>query len=172
MDRATERVIEKMGLLFEADGAPRTGGRLFAYLLLSPEPRSLDELVEVLQVSKASVSMNARMLERFGVIRRVAKLGDRRDYYEVVLEQPAKMLESKLEHTRRLAAVLQEAQEAVPPESEVVRGRLAEVTGFLEYMLEAIAQLQDRWETRQVASVEGGGNGSTDQPVGMRQEVV
>jgi DNA-binding transcriptional regulator GbsR (MarR family) len=165
-------VIEKMGLLFEADGAPRTGGRLFACLLLSPEPRSLDELVEKLQVSKASVSMNARMLERFGVIRRVTKLGDRRDYYEVIVEQPSKMLEGKLEHTRRLAAVLQEAVEAVPPESEVVRGRLALLAGFFEYMLEAIAQLQERWETRHAAEGAGRGNGETGTPAGMQREVV
>jgi DNA-binding transcriptional regulator GbsR (MarR family) len=56
-------------------------GRLYGILLLSPEPMSLDELAEGLQISKGSVSMNARSLERWGMAKEVWVRGERKKYY-------------------------------------------------------------------------------------------
>ncbi|MBA2573067.1 MAG: hypothetical protein H0V06_08480, partial [Gemmatimonadetes bacterium] len=56
MEPAVEQFVERMGLFFEDDGHPRIAGRMFGFMLLSPEPCSLDDLAEQLQVSKASVS--------------------------------------------------------------------------------------------------------------------
>ena len=59
MDAATTQFTDRMGLLFEAEGRPRIAGRIFGYLLLSDDPRSLDQLADSLRVSKASASTNA-----------------------------------------------------------------------------------------------------------------
>ena len=61
----------------------RVAGRLFGVLLVSAEPRSLDELAEQLGVSKASVSINIRFLEEKGAVERIGRQGDRRDYYRI-----------------------------------------------------------------------------------------
>jgi len=45
---------------------------------------SLDQIVQELEVSKASVSIACRQLHTFGAIRRVGMRGDRRDFYEAV----------------------------------------------------------------------------------------
>ena len=52
-----------MAVLLEADGLPRVAGRIFGTLLLAAEPRSLDDLASTLGVSKASISVNARLLQ-------------------------------------------------------------------------------------------------------------
>jgi DNA-binding transcriptional regulator GbsR (MarR family) len=75
--------IEHLGLQMEADGFPRIAGRLFGALVLAPREQSLDELADALDVSKASISLNARMLEQRGLLERVGHPGDRRDYYRV-----------------------------------------------------------------------------------------
>ena len=66
MHSAVSAFIEQMGLAAEANGFSRIGGRLIAYLLIEDRPHSLDEIVERLQVSKASVSTNARLLLHTG----------------------------------------------------------------------------------------------------------
>src|SRR5690606_17182847 len=97
MDERTERFIERMGQFFEAEAGPRIAGRLFGLLLLSPVSLSLDEIAERLQVSKASVSANARMLEQLNVIGRLTRPGDRRDYYAVTEDTQRRLIELRLQ---------------------------------------------------------------------------
>jgi DNA-binding transcriptional regulator GbsR (MarR family) len=44
---------------------------------------SLDDMASYLDVSKAAVSTNIRLLERWKVVRRVYNRGDRKNYYEI-----------------------------------------------------------------------------------------
>ena len=83
MDSATTRFTDRMGLIFEAEGQPPISGRIFGCLLVSDDPRSLDQLADALSVSKASVSTNARRLAELGMLERVCRPADRHDYYRV-----------------------------------------------------------------------------------------
>lgn len=86
MDKTLEAVHESMinglGQLTDFFGFSPVMGHLYGALLMSPEPLSLDELEEIVGRSKASVSMNMRALERWGMVREVWIRGDRRKYYE------------------------------------------------------------------------------------------
>jgi DNA-binding transcriptional regulator GbsR (MarR family) len=53
-------------------------------LYLSAQPLSLDDIVQMLGVSKASASTATRQLSAWGLIRQVWVPGERRDYFEVV----------------------------------------------------------------------------------------
>ncbi len=72
MHAAIQHFVERMGLMLEEDGMPRIAGRMFGYLLVHEGPFSLDELAERLQVSKASISTNARLLEQLGMLERIS----------------------------------------------------------------------------------------------------
>jgi DNA-binding transcriptional regulator GbsR (MarR family) len=63
-------------------GFPKGMGAIFAMLYISPNPLSLDELVEKTGLTKGSISTTTRALSRMGLIRPVTRLGDRKDYYE------------------------------------------------------------------------------------------
>ncbi|MCZ7674334.1 MAG: hypothetical protein M5U34_47980 [Chloroflexi bacterium] len=54
-------------------------GRLYGTLLLSPEELSLDDLASQLEISKGSVSMNMRALERWGMAKEVWVRGERKN---------------------------------------------------------------------------------------------
>jgi DNA-binding transcriptional regulator GbsR (MarR family) len=56
-------------------------GQLYAALLLSPDPLSLDDLMAQLGISKAGVSTNMRTLEHMGIVREAWVKDDRRKYY-------------------------------------------------------------------------------------------
>lgn len=56
-------------------------GRLYAYLLLSPEPMSLGELATTAGAAKSTVSVVMRTLEHYRLVNRQLVKGDRRDYF-------------------------------------------------------------------------------------------
>lgn len=77
-------MIEAAGRTAQTFGVPRLFGQIYMLLYLKNQPLSLDNLVEELQVSKASISISCRQLHTFGAIRRISRKGDRRDFYEAV----------------------------------------------------------------------------------------
>lgn len=62
--------------------------QLYVILYLSDRPLSLDDMVERLEISKGSASINMRALERYGAARRAWIKGSRRDYYEAEADIP------------------------------------------------------------------------------------
>ena len=64
--------VEDISLFFEQMGLPRMAGRILGVLLISgPPEQSINDLCEVLQASKSSISTNARLLTETGLIERV-----------------------------------------------------------------------------------------------------
>ncbi len=63
-------------------GFPKGMGAIFAVLYLSPNPLSLDEIVEQTGLTKGAISTEVRTLARMGLVHRSSKLADRKDYYE------------------------------------------------------------------------------------------
>lgn len=138
--------VESIGVLWEADGLPRIAGRIFGFLIVQPEPSSLDDLAAGLGVSKASISTDARRLEQLGLITRISLPGDRRDYYTIDDSAPATGLEMRLRNLRRFDRTLSEAgdRERLPL---VVQQRLARfeyahvrIVAALEAVLEELKQ--------------------------------
>lgn len=150
MDKATELFVEKLGLKFEADGKPRIAGRVLAYLLVCREAQSLDELAEVLRVSKGSVSSNARLLERRGVVERVTRPGDRRDYYRISDDLHVKFMDALLDRLRDMRDLLEIALLAPPAADPVVRDRIEAFATFFGEMLEAATASEAQWQTRKL----------------------
>jgi DNA-binding transcriptional regulator GbsR (MarR family) len=79
-----EDMLDGLGQLSAYFGFSKVMGQLYGALLLSADPLSLDDLVELLDISKASVSMNLRTLEHLGMARQVWVRGGggRRKFYE------------------------------------------------------------------------------------------
>ena len=145
MDADTQRLVEKAGLRFEADGLPRTAGRILGYLMLSSEPKSLDDIAAELRVSKAGVSTNTRLLERSGGVVREIRPGDRRDYLRIAEDLHIRMLDHWLAHLREITRLLHAAQQERLPEDEVVQERFETLSLFFDHMLEEIEGASERW---------------------------
>jgi DNA-binding transcriptional regulator GbsR (MarR family) len=81
IEKTRETFILGMSRISQFWGFPRAMGAIFGATYLSPQPISLDELVEQVNVTKGAVSVNVRTLERLGMIHQVVQIGDRKDYY-------------------------------------------------------------------------------------------
>lgn len=80
-DESRERLVNVAGRFTQDLGLGRLFGQVLVYLYLHPTERSLDDVCEDLQLSKAAASTTTRQLENFGLIARVWHRGDRRRYY-------------------------------------------------------------------------------------------
>ena len=69
-------------------GLPRSIGEIYGLLFISPEPLSLDDLVERLGISKGSASQGLKTLRSLGAVREASGEGlpERRTYYEAATE--------------------------------------------------------------------------------------
>ncbi|HEX6940970.1 MAG TPA: MarR family transcriptional regulator [Longimicrobiales bacterium] len=158
MDQRAREFIERLGIVAEEHGIPRIGARLLGYLLLQDAPRSLDQLAEDLQVSKASVSINARWLEQLGLVERSSSPGDRRDYYRIGDEPWERIYGVMRVRLQRMHDVLAAGREMLGPDAEVGRRRLAEWQWFHAFMLEEFEAKVRRWrEYRARREAEGAG---------------
>jgi DNA-binding transcriptional regulator GbsR (MarR family) len=79
-----DSMLTGLGQLAHYFGFSRVTGQIYGALLLSPRPLCLDDLVEVLDISKANASMTMRTLENLGMVREVWVRGatGRRKFYE------------------------------------------------------------------------------------------
>ena len=141
----TRQFIERMGLAIERMGLARTFGRLFGLLMVADEPMSLDDMVDRLGVSKASVSTNARACEELGLARRVGVRGDRKDYYEIAPRAFEHVTAKRVVAIHSMAGLAAEGLQAVGDEPSPARDRLTEMLDFYLFMGEQIEELLERW---------------------------
>jgi DNA-binding transcriptional regulator GbsR (MarR family) len=145
MHEAARDFVERMGLHLEADGMPRSAGRIFGYMMLAESASSLDDLAEALQISKASISTNARLLEQVGLLERTIEVGDRRDFYRMRPDAWERMLLLARRRWETLQELFAQARAALPPELEAGRHRICEAAGFHALLMEEADSLLERW---------------------------
>jgi DNA-binding transcriptional regulator GbsR (MarR family) len=106
---AETQFVERLAVALETDGFPRIAGRVFGLLILADGDMSLDSIVEALGSSKASASVNTRLLEDKGLIERTSRPADRRDYYRIADDVFVKTMEQRLAKWNRVREVVSEA---------------------------------------------------------------
>lgn len=144
MDDRIERVIERMGQMFDAKRFSRTAGRIFGFLILADRPRTLDDIATELSVSRASVSTEARRLEALGLLERSARPGDRRDYYHVSSEHFRRMIQGELSRLGEMQRLFRDALD-VPQMSATVRTRVSDFCDIHHFMQTKLTELLEQW---------------------------
>lgn len=121
-------------------GLPRSIGEIYGLLFISPDPLSLDDLVQRLGISKGSASQGLRALKGLGAVREITIENSRRCHYQAdielkrlvggfIREQVRPHLESGQAKIGRLLEVADENPD--PSQREFIRGRVKQ----LEYWI-------------------------------------
>ena len=99
LEEATDIFIQGAGKISSAllGMINKAGGQIYALLFLSDEPLSLDQISDLLKISKSNVSINIRLLEDYRLVRKVWVKGSRKDYYSAERVYPKKVLRDFLE---------------------------------------------------------------------------
>src|SRR3989338_1537415 len=83
LELVQNKFVESVGRISDVFGINRFVAQMYAFLYLKQEPLSLDEIAGALGASKGNVSINIRILEKWGAVRNIWMKGSRKDYYEV-----------------------------------------------------------------------------------------
>ena len=78
---AKAQFIQTWGSLGAQWGINRTMAQIHALLLISPDPLSADEIMAELNISRGNTNMNVRELINWGLVERVLRPGERREYF-------------------------------------------------------------------------------------------
>jgi HTH-type transcriptional regulator, glycine betaine synthesis regulator len=144
LSQTRREVVEATGRLWQMLGLPRSTGQIYGLLYLAPKPLPLDDIAELLGISKASASTGTRQLVAWQALRQVWVPGERRDHFEAMPELREvlqagyhALFKPKLERTgrkvERLLETLEEERRAgVVAEAEYrfCKSRLKEVSAL------------------------------------------
>lgn len=134
--------IDKMGVDFERYGATRAMGRVFAYLLVHPGPTSLQVIARDLSFSRATASLTLRHAEAVGIATKMARPGDRQDYYQMTDGVWTDSILTQLEATVRWKVWVTDLLTAAPTLHGTARDRLQDMTDFFTFLGERFAHVE------------------------------
>ena len=89
-------------------------------------------------------------MESHGLLERISRPGDRRDYYRIAPDGFRTMLRTRLESLERFSALCLEARR-LPTRSSEVRERVDEWTGFVDAMIRSMTEVLTEWERHHAA---------------------
>ncbi|MBL7770288.1 MAG: HTH domain-containing protein [Flavipsychrobacter sp.] len=116
LEAAKAQFIQTWGSLATQWGINKTMAQIHALLLITPDPISQDDLMEELSISRGSANMNIRELIDWGLVDRVIKPGERKEFFlaekdiwkvfrQIVKERKKRELEPLLKVLEQLKAV-------------------------------------------------------------------
>jgi DNA-binding MarR family transcriptional regulator len=155
------RYAEEVGVTLAGLGMTPAYGRLLGWLLIcDPPSQSLSQLCDALGLSKGAVSTGIRVLERIGLVRRVAAPGVRGHVYEAT---PDGLIEMAARAGQQYAAVreLMERGLALLDDQESPRAaRLRASRDFYAFIEREVPKLLNQYRQEFLAK-EGEDDGST-----------
>ena len=131
LNDSQRRFIDAVATLLLPWGMQTGVARLYALLILQPEPASLDAICDALEISKSTASVTARQLEQAKLIRRVPVKGSKRVLYVASSDNAATVGDQAL-MLGRFAELLTSQQSAEG--SAVVSQRLQTMADFSRVM--------------------------------------
>lgn len=127
--------VDEASLIFEEQGHSRISGQILAWLhVCEPEAQSFNDLVEHLNVSKASISNMTRLLLQSGFIEKVRMPGERQTYFKLVDHAWCKVMERQLEIMSQLRDISAKYKEELKDEDVNRIDRLNEMHDFYEFV--------------------------------------
>jgi DNA-binding transcriptional regulator GbsR (MarR family) len=144
---AQDTFIRRWGEMGATWGINRTQAEIHALLFIVGQPVCADEVIERLNISRGNVSMSLRALCDWGIVHRLHKRGERREYFEshsdvwemfsiIAAERKRREMDPVLETIRQCQRALDEDSlgkaGARQPAVQLTRQRLASMEEFME----------------------------------------
>ena len=81
LEEGKAEFIQAWGTLGTSWGINKAMAQIHALLLLSPEPLTTDEIMDELKISRGNANMNIRALVDWGIVYKIYKRGERKEYF-------------------------------------------------------------------------------------------
>jgi DNA-binding transcriptional regulator GbsR (MarR family) len=143
---AQDTFIRRWGEMGQTWGINRTMAEIHALCYIVGQPLCTDDVMERLHISRGNASMSLRALCDWGIVRRLHKRGERREYFEslddvwemfsiIAAERKRREMDPVLETIKQCQHMLDESSlgksAAKQPEVQITRQRLAGMQDFM-----------------------------------------
>jgi DNA-binding transcriptional regulator GbsR (MarR family) len=147
LQTAQDLFIRRWGEMGQTWGINRTMAEIHALLYVVAEPLCTDDVMERLNISRGNASMSLRALCDWGIVHRLHKRGERREYFEslsdvwemfslIAAERKRREMDPVLETIKECQKMLDEAsigkQAARGRSVQLTRQRLSGMEEFME----------------------------------------
>src|SRR5688500_4466665 len=144
---AQDLFIRRWGEMGQTWGINRTMAEIHALLYVTGQPQCTDDVMERLNISRGNASMSLRALCDWGIVRRLHKRGERREYFVsladvwemfsmIAAERKRREMDPVLETIRQCRQMLEESSigkaGAKREDVQATKQRLAGMEEFME----------------------------------------
>ena len=142
---AQDLFIRRWGEMGQTWGINRTQAEIHAFCYITATPQCTDDVMERLNISRGNASMSLRALCDWGIVRRLHKRGERREYFEslsdvwemfsiIIAERKRREMDPVLETIKQCQRMLEEAEKGKGGKVEPVRLTRERLAGMQEFM--------------------------------------
>src|SRR3954465_12335470 len=142
---AQDLFIRRWGEMGQTWGINRTMAEIHALCYIVGHPQCTDDVMERLHISRGNASMSLRALCDWGIIRRLHKRGERREYFEslgdvwemfslIAAERKRREMDPVLETIKQCQVLLEEQTLGKAAKQEDVRVTRERLAGMEEFM--------------------------------------
>ncbi len=157
---AKQKFISTWGALGTLWGINKAMAQIHALLFISPEPLSMEDIMEDLEISRGNASMNLRHLMEWGIVFKVNVPGERREYFEsekdvtelarqIAKERSRREIEPTIKVLKEIAAIKPDGTKKT---AEFIKQTTAmhEMSDNANAMLQRIVNQEQNWVTKTI----------------------
>ncbi len=159
-EEAKSKFIQTWGALGSQWGINKTMAQIHALLMISPEPLSMEDIMEELHISRGNTSMNLRSLMDWGIVFKEYKPGERKEFFsaEGNIDELARKI-AKERSRREIKPTLRVLHDisAIDGEESTkaahFKAKTEELYDFVsraDNMLEKITEQKENWITKTI----------------------
>lgn len=143
----TFEFVDAFSQKIEELGHPRIFGQILGWLLICDPPhQSFPDLMDALEISKASVSNTTRQMLDFGLIEKIQIEGERQSYFRIKEESLIDFVENQMKLTLDLQEITGKGLKLTGHETETGITRLQRVHRFYTFMGRELPGLIDKYK--------------------------
>jgi DNA-binding transcriptional regulator GbsR (MarR family) len=145
LETVEDRFVDLWNNMATLWGISPTMARIHGLLYITGDALSMDDIMDRLQISRGNVSMNLSKLVEWGLVRKVHKRGDRREYYEslgdvwemftlVANQRKRREIDPILNTLRRCREELDQENLGSEPDHAAVRERSRRINDLFKFL--------------------------------------
>lgn len=160
---AKNKFIQTWGALGSQWGINKTMAQIHALLMVSPEPLSMEDIMDELLISRGNASMNLRALMDWGIVYKEYKSGERKEFF--IAEKDLDELAVKIAQERSKREI-KPALKVLKDVSSIDKSKSAETKHFVDQtqklydfvlkadnMIDKVTEYKDNWIGRLVMKI-------------------
>lgn len=160
---AKDKFVQTWGALGSQWGINKTMAQIHAFLMVTPNAVSMEEIMQELQISRGNASMNLRALMDWGIVYKEFKAGERREFFTAEKDLDELAVKIAKERSKReikpALKVLKEVSSITDNSSAEAKHFKDQTTKLYDFvskadtMIDKVTEYKDNWLTKLIVKM-------------------